>query len=52
MDEPERFLPPGRKPGSRRHEHSVNSIGPSVLKAQIQLLSRRRVLFRRGVPEL
>jgi hypothetical protein len=52
MDEPVRFLPQGREPGSRRHGHPVNCIGPSVLKAQIELLLRRRVLFRRGVPEL
>jgi len=35
MDEPGRIVPHGRMPGSRRHGHSIDSIGPSVLKAQI-----------------
>jgi hypothetical protein len=35
MEEPDRIVPQGGMPGTRRLGHSIDSIGPSVLKAQI-----------------
>jgi len=35
MEEPDRIVPQGALPGTRRLGHSIDSIGPSVLKAQI-----------------